>query len=545
MTAGAKAGLAIGIVAVVAAILSLIFFCLRQRKKAEERERMDDEKFTNVPPPAAAAAGGPASMRNLKRLSSAPRVDVRPTTAFFMPNRASQMQQNAANGNGIQMTSQNRGMEQNRANPFGNHAESIDPVNAAGPSLVDGAAMAGAAAGAKGPVRSTSRGAQNKYNGNKAAQSPFSDAARTDGARGGAQMAGQNMHNTGVMPQPLAGVIEEGGPMSPGSPPLAAAGLVGAGAVTSGAASDTQLYRVHLDFSPSMPDELRVRAGEIVKLLKEFDDGWCMCIKEDGSSEGVLPRTCISNSPIAARSGARRTNSGKSIPGPFQNNQRRHSPPSGSNGNAAPLYPTHQQQQQQMQNRGPPMNNGPNGRNSPGPGRGPQYRPQQGPGQGRPQQGRPQGPMSPGMNGNGRNSPGPGNYNQGQGPQYRPQQQQGGPQMNRGPGPQQPQVQQPQQQQQQQAQQAQQQSPSSPPPHAIASPSSPTSTAAVAGSSSPVAAAVPLPSSPALSQGSGGFSIPEVTVTAPSGPAAPSSPPGSVVGRKPVGVGRKPVGGAQ
>jgi hypothetical protein len=274
MTAGAKAGLAIGIVAVVAAILSLIFFCLRQRKKAEERERMDDEKFTNVPPPAAAAAGGPASMRNLKRLSSAPRVDVRPTTAFFMPNRASQMQQNAANGNGIQMTSQNRGMEQNRANPFGNHAESIDPVNAAGPSLVDGAAMAGAAAGAKGPVRSTSRGAQNKYNGNKAAQSPFSDAARTDGARGGAQMAGQNMHNTGVMPQPLAGVIEEGGPMSPGSPPLAAAGLVGAGAVTSGAASDTQLYRVHLDFSPSMPDELRVKAGEIVKLLKEFDDGW-------------------------------------------------------------------------------------------------------------------------------------------------------------------------------------------------------------------------------------------------------------------------------
>ncbi|OBT83806.1 hypothetical protein VE02_08658 [Pseudogymnoascus sp. 03VT05] len=495
MTAGAKAGLAIGIVAVIAAILSLIFFCLRQRKKAEERERMDDEKFTNVPPPAAAAAGGPASMRGLKRLSSAPRLDVRPTTAFFMPNRASQMQQNGAAGNGIQMTSQNRGMEQNRANPFGNHAESIDPVNGAGPSLVDGAAMAGAAAGARGPVRSTSRGAQNKYNGNKSAQSPFSDAARTDGGRG-AQMAGQNMHNTGVMPQPLAGVIEEGGPISPGSPPLAAAGLVGAGAVTSGAASDTQLYRVHLDFSPSMPDELRVRAGEIVKLLKEFDDGWCMCIKEDGSSEGVLPRTCISNSPIAGRSGARRTNSNKSIPGPFQNNQRRHSPPSGSNGNAAPL-------------------------------------PQQGPGQGRPQQGRPQGPMSPGMNGNnGRNSPGPGNYNQGQGPQYRPQQQ-GGPPMNRGPGPQQPQVQQPQQAQQQQ------QTPSSPPPHAIASPSSPTSTAAVAGSFSP--AAVPLSSSPALSQGSGGFSIPEVTITAPSGPAPPSSPPGSVVGRKPVG--RKPVGG--
>ncbi|OBT72772.1 hypothetical protein VF21_08638 [Pseudogymnoascus sp. 05NY08] len=542
MTGGAKAGLAIGIVVVIAAILSLIFFCFRQRKKAEERERMDDEKFTNVAPPsAAAAAGGPASMRGLKRLSTAPRLDVRPTTAFFMPNRASQMQNPNANaaGNGIQMTSQNRGMEQNnRANPFGNHAESIDPVNAAGPSVVDGVSAAGvvvagaAAASARGPVRSTSRGAQNKYSGNKSAQSPFSDAARTDGNI--AMNTSQQMHNTGVMPQPLAGVIEEsngsGSPASPVSPTQAAAAMVGAGAVTSGAASNTSLYRVHLDFSPSMPDELRVRAGEIVKLLKEFDDGWCMCIKEDGSSEGVLPRTCISNSPIAARRSPS-NKSNKSVPGPFQNGQRRHSPTSSN----APLYPSHQNQnqQQQQQQQGPNQNQG---QNRAGPpmnqnGRGPQYRPQQQgpPTQGRPQQGRPQGPnqqggrpMSPAMsaNGNGRNSPGPGNY--GGGPQYRPQQGPGpmSPGMNRGPA--------------QQAQQQGQQGQSSPPPHAISSPSS---SAAQVGSSSPVAAAaqVALPSSPALSQANSGFSIPEVTITAPSGSAAP------VVERKMVG--RKPVPG--
>ncbi|KFY14478.1 hypothetical protein V492_02592, partial [Pseudogymnoascus sp. VKM F-4246] len=487
----------------------------------------DDEKFTNVAPPtAAAAAGGPASMRGLKRLSSAPRLDVRPTTAFFMPNRASQVNAGAANGNGIQMTSQNRGMEQNRANPFGNHAESIDAVNAAGPSVVDvagAAAAGGAAAGARGPVRSTSRGAQNKYNGNKnAQQSPFTDAARTDGNR--AINTSQQMHNTGVMPQPLAGVIEESsGPGSPGSPPQAQAAVlaVGAGTVSSGAASNTNLYRVHLDFSPSMPDELRVRGGEIVKLLKEFDDGWCMCIKEDGSAEGVLPRTCISNSPIAARRSpsnkSTRSNASAASPSPFQNGQRRHSPTNSS----APLYPTHQQhqqqQQQQMQNRGPPMNGQ----------RGPQYRPQQGgppQGQGRGPRG-PQGqqggrPMSPAMSANGRNSPGPGNY--GPGPQYRPQQGPGP--MNRGP-----------------PQQQQQQTPSSPPPHAVSTPSS---TAATVSSSSPPPAAVPLPGSPALSQGSGsgGFSIPEVTVTA---PVAPASPPR--VERKPVGaaVGRKPVGGAQ
>jgi hypothetical protein len=297
MSSGAKAGLAIGIIAVLAALLSLVFFCLRQRKKAEERERADDEKFNNVPAPAFAAAGGPSSMRSIKTLSTAPRVDVRPTTAFFMPNRASQMQ-NPNAGNGIQMTSQNRGPgqsawdrpmgdQQNRANPFGNHAEAIDPINAAGPSVVDGVSAAGVvmAAGAvgarsaQGPVRSTSRGAQNKYSGKNNAQSPFTDAARTDG--NGAQMTPQQVHNTAVIPMPLAGVIEESSssPVSPVSPNFAVAALAGgaagaAGAAAAGAGNDGKMYRVHLDFTPSMPDELRVRAGEIVKLLKEFDDGW-------------------------------------------------------------------------------------------------------------------------------------------------------------------------------------------------------------------------------------------------------------------------------
>lgn len=224
-------------------------------------------------------------MRSIKTLSTAPRVDVRPTTAFFMPNRASQMPNPNANGNGgngIQMASQNRGPgqsawdrpagdQQNRANPFGNHAETIDPVNAAGPSVVDGVSAAGVvmAAGAvgarsaQGPVRSTSRGAQNKYMGNvnKNAQSPFTDAARTDG--NGAQNTPQQVNNTAVIPMPLAGVIEESSPVSPAS-----------STTTTGSAGNAQLFRVHLDFTPSMPDELRVQAGEIVKLIKEFDDGW-------------------------------------------------------------------------------------------------------------------------------------------------------------------------------------------------------------------------------------------------------------------------------
>lgn len=192
----------------------------------------------------------------------------------------------------------------NASNPFGDNASAIDPVNARGPSQVNGtgialaAGAAGAAVGAaaanrsnspvngqngavgaviKGPVRSTSRGGANKYSPTQN-QGPFSDAARTDGgAQGTAQLVQSD--NT---PMPLSGVIEEGGgplspksagfPGSPGGPVIV--GVATGAAIGAAAQSDLPLYRVHLDFSPSMPDELRVRAGEIVRLLKEFDDGW-------------------------------------------------------------------------------------------------------------------------------------------------------------------------------------------------------------------------------------------------------------------------------
>lgn len=437
MSGGAKAGLAIGIVAAIGLLAGLIFFFVAKKRKQQNGDA-DNEKFDNVNPGfAGAGAAGAAG----KHLSTAPRLDVRPTTAFFMPNRASQMAKGAPNAYGNQMSQRPMNADNNSAaNPFGNHAATIDPVNAAGPSVVQGVSAAGvviaagaagaAAAGANkkddalpshpgpagssvgavitGPVRSTSRGGQSKYTPNSPgteAQGPFSDSARTDG---GAQGTPQQVQNTTVIPMPLAGVIEESGSQSPknqvspvspitpatgqqsSSSPVAPMSQL-AGVIAAGGAANLALYRVHLDFSPSMPDELAVKAGEIVRLLKEFDDGWCKCVSDDLKREGVLPRTCISNRPIRRPDNSPRNGP----PGPMgPNGQRRQSPPNG--------------------NRGPPMNN--NGRSSPAPGQNGQFRPQQrGPGPMGPG-GRPQGqmrPMSPAMAANGRNSPGP---------QYRPQQ---------------------------------------------------------------------------------------------------------------------------
>ena len=51
--------------------------------------------------------------------------------------------------------------------------------------------------------------------------------------------------------------------MTPGSP----------GSFTNGP-PPSNVHRIQLDFKPSMDDELELRAGQLVRLLHEYDDGW-------------------------------------------------------------------------------------------------------------------------------------------------------------------------------------------------------------------------------------------------------------------------------
>lgn len=75
----------------------------------------------------------------------------------------------------------------------------------------------------------------------------------------------------------------------------AAAGAVAGAAVVAGAAAarstspssqasskspakpEHKVHRVQMDFVPSMDDELPIRAGQLVKVQHEYDDGW-VCI---------------------------------------------------------------------------------------------------------------------------------------------------------------------------------------------------------------------------------------------------------------------------
>jgi hypothetical protein len=60
------------------------------------------------------------------------------------------------------------------------------------------------------------------------------------------------------------------GPAPSGPPPMAVPG----GSVNGPAPGPNNVHRIQLDFIPSMQDELELRAGLLVRMLHEYDDGW-------------------------------------------------------------------------------------------------------------------------------------------------------------------------------------------------------------------------------------------------------------------------------
>lgn len=48
----------------------------------------------------------------------------------------------------------------------------------------------------------------------------------------------------------------------------------GAAIAAAGGPPNSAVHRVQLDFKPSMEDELELRAGQLIRLLHEYDDGW-------------------------------------------------------------------------------------------------------------------------------------------------------------------------------------------------------------------------------------------------------------------------------
>jgi hypothetical protein len=239
-------------------------FFFKKRKDAMKGDRLDDEK-TEV----FAGAGRAASTRTT---ATAPRLSLRPVTQF-LPNLGVDHQ---SRGNVLAMATQAPASNQqgpthspdsNRINPFGTHAETIDADNARGPPVVTsvgpgGVVVTDATRGATADAVGLARGASKRENQPKQidfTKSPFKRPSSP--ARSEFSISSEPAGTFSQTPQ-------------------------GAAIAAAGGPANSSVHRVQLDFKPSMDDELELRAGQLIRLLHEYDDGWV---------RKILSVICITN----------------------------------------------------------------------------------------------------------------------------------------------------------------------------------------------------------------------------------------------------------
>jgi hypothetical protein len=52
-------------------------------------------------------------------------------------------------------------------------------------------------------------------------------------------------------------------------------------------------------FQPARPDELSLKMGETLRLIREFEDEWCLVqrVGRPNAEKGVVPRFCLEERP--------------------------------------------------------------------------------------------------------------------------------------------------------------------------------------------------------------------------------------------------------
>jgi len=366
LSGGGKAGLAIGILLLLGLLFAGLFFCYRRRKnrEAEAYGKADDEKSAY-----AAELNRSNTMTSTRTTATAPRLSLRPVTQF-LPDLASKGKATNAAGvaGGAAMASRN---QNDPANPFGNHA-ALQPSQRSSDEEKNMLPIQGtpenpfadnaAAPASNGPTAPGSMLPSADAPAPLRIKTPTPEAAAAAGAGAGLLGAGavaaakHNERNNA--PKPLA--LSPNRPVSPtgASPAVSEFSQtpVSPGAMANGP-PPSNVHRIQLDFKPSMDDEISFRAGQLVRLLHEYDDGWvstccpfstslstnlqsqALCIRLDRSQQGVAPRTCLSARPVKPRPppGARAGPGPRGPPpGMMGPGQQRPQSPAGGRGSPSP-----------------------------------------------------------------------------------------------------------------------------------------------------------------------------------------------------------------
>ncbi|KAH8698564.1 hypothetical protein BGW36DRAFT_358094 [Talaromyces proteolyticus] len=309
LSGGAKAGIAIGVLLGVAAIAGLILFWLHKqkqnRKEAEAAEAAveaaaaaREKPFTPSPRPPVAGAQPP--------MSNAPNSSGPNSQFGLRPGAngnayAAGGMSVAAVGAAVSAAASYRGSAHSPpgqdpfndpANPFDTSSQSSSPPlpvpkdDPVGGSQVRDLTSSPTGSGT-GIPSSLSVGTPADHAGETAAAGAVAGAAVAAAAV--AKKSDEHPQQRTPSPEYREG-SPDGGPGSrPQSPSV------------GGAPFSSNVHRVQMDFTPTLADEMELRAGQLVRILKAYDDGWAQCSSMDGSIRGIAPRSCLSARPLQPR----------------------------------------------------------------------------------------------------------------------------------------------------------------------------------------------------------------------------------------------------
>lgn len=275
MSGGAKAGLAVGVILIIG-VLGLILLCLRRMKnKKKSYQKTDDEKAALGPHHDPARA---QSIRSTRTTATAPRLSLRPVTQFLPDLAAKRKSGNLlATIGGPSQNAQDQNSEKpasptqssHPANPFGPHAE-----------ISQGAALPVPVKNQ--PTNPFENHAEHHDEPSRGALSPPVQAPaplriRTPTPEAASAASVAALSNIGAAREDRYKAPNHLN-VSPSRPISPAGTEFSISSVSTGylahAPPPSNVYRVQLDFNPSMDDELALQAGQLIRLLHEYDDGW-------------------------------------------------------------------------------------------------------------------------------------------------------------------------------------------------------------------------------------------------------------------------------
>jgi len=309
MSVAAKAGIVIGALAGILAVFVLVYcvFSMRRKKLQKRRQQIEDDEKIHGPFADSAAIRPPP-----KTPSKAPRLSLRPVTQF-LPNFNTQAQAERRASRGIALTLnpvsnptagrptggsawERPGMRS--ATPNGDHRpgtsaslhpnpfhdnhrlpeEPVSPISSVG-SFDRRVGLATTTDSIPEPVSPIIGDAESDYgprdaNGHHALGVASSLTRKTSIRKDIPKPLDLTKPPSplyAVPPSP-AGTEYSMHSMAPGQFPGPSASA--AAIAAAGGPSQSTVHRVQLDFKPTLQDEMGLHAGQLVRLLHEYDDGW-------------------------------------------------------------------------------------------------------------------------------------------------------------------------------------------------------------------------------------------------------------------------------